>query len=258
MSSTRAEQMEAPVFYAPPECLTDTIVRLPAEEGRHAVNVIRLKPADMVIVIDGLGTAYRGEIKSLSADGQVLVRVHSQLRGFGEPAAIVTLAAGLSSGSKFDTVVEKGTELGVKRFVPLVTRKSKVRLDDPRKARARITRLERVALAAAKQCRRSYRPEMSLPVSFDDYIRETDRDSLNLVFHVSQGRTTTLEEAVAGHTTKRLSLLVGPESGFDPDEVEAAVDAGYKVVSLGPRVLRAETAGPTAVALVMHLLGELR
>jgi 16S rRNA (uracil1498-N3)-methyltransferase len=250
--------MEAPIFYAPPECLSDNIIRLPSDEAHHAVNVFRLKPADLVVVIDGLGTAYRGEIGGITADGKVQVRVHSQLRGLGEPAAIVTLAAGLSGASKFDSVVEKGTELGVKRFVPVVTRKSKVRLDDPRKARARVTRLERIALAAVKQCRRSYRPEISLPVGFDDYIRETDRDSLNLIFHVSSGRTTALEKAVGDNKTKRLSLLVGPESGFERDEVEAAVAAGYVMVSLGSRVLRTETAGPTAVALVMQLLGELR
>jgi 16S rRNA (uracil1498-N3)-methyltransferase len=249
--------MQAPIFYAPPELIEGGLVRLPDDEARHAITVLRLKKSEPVIVIDGLGTAYRGTVAKISRRKAVDVAVHAAIRNFGEPSVILTLAAGLSSGYKFDNVVARGTELGVKRFVPVLTAKSKVRLDDPPRARARVTRLEKVALAAAKQCRRAYRPEVSVPVSFAEYIRETDGESLNLVFH-PEPKARPLDSILGDSRPKRVSLLVGPESGFTDEEVEAAAAAGFVPVSLGCRVLRAETAGPAVVALIMHLMDELR
>ncbi len=249
--------MQAPIFYAPPELIAGGVVHLPDDEARHAVAVLRLRKSDPVIVIDGLGTAYRGIVAKISRRKAVELTVHAEIRNFGEPSVILTLAAGLSSGYKFDNVVARGTELGVKRFVPVLTSKSKVRLEDPRRARARVTRLEKVALAAAKQCRRAYRPEVSVPVGFAEYIRETDGESLNLIFHPA-AKARPLADTLDDSRPKRVSLLVGPESGFIDEEVEVAVAAGFVPVSLGCRVLRTETAGPAVVTLVMHLMDELR
>ncbi|MCK4631630.1 MAG: 16S rRNA (uracil(1498)-N(3))-methyltransferase [candidate division Zixibacteria bacterium] len=248
--------MEPPVFYAPPESFEGDDVSLSADESRHATRVMRLTLGAQVIVIDGLGSAWRGTISRVGPRKPVEVRLHAEVRNFGEPAVILTLAAGLSSGSKFDTVVEKGTELGVKRFVPLLTEKSMVKVEDPRRGRSRRTRLEKVALAAIKQCRRSYRPEVTVPTKFSDYLSETETDSINLIFHPSASRET-LNDILAGQKPRRVSLLLGPEAGFSEDELEAAVKAGYTLVSLGERILRTENAAPTATALVMNLLGEL-
>jgi 16S rRNA (uracil1498-N3)-methyltransferase len=249
--------MEPPVFYAPPECRDDDLIRLPDNESRHAVTVLRLSRADLVIVVDGLGTAYRGEISRIGNRRGVEVRIHSEIRNFGEPAVILTLAAALSTGAKLDAVIEKGTELGVKRFVPIISEKSKVKLDDPEKAAARTRRWERVALAAIKQCRRSYRPDISLPTGLTSFLRQADTESLRLVFHPGNNAGA-LERMRPPNRVKRVTLLVGPESGFTADEVRQANDAGFTTVSLGPRILRTETAGPVACALVMNMLGELR
>ncbi|MDD3731227.1 MAG: RsmE family RNA methyltransferase [candidate division Zixibacteria bacterium] len=248
--------MELPIFYAPPNNITDLEIILPAEESRHATGVLRLKKGAMVLVVNGLGEGYRGEIRTVGTAG-VKVRIHSRIRNFGEPAVRLTLAAGMSAGSKFDTMVEKGTELGVKRFVPVITEKSKVKMEDARRAGSRVARLERVALAALKQCRRSYRPDIALPLSFMDYLKEYDSEALNLIF--TPGRNARpLEELKLDKTLKRINLLVGPEAGFSPEELEVALKTGYQPVSLGERILRAETAGPVVCALIMFLMGELR
>jgi len=247
-----------PVFYAPPEAVVESIITLPEAEARHAVKVMRLHEADMVLVVDGLGTAYRGEISHIAPrKPAVTIRVHHVLRNFGEPSVRLTLAAGLSSGEKFDTVIQKGTELGVKRFVPIVTGKAKVRLDDPKRAAARVRRLEKVALAAIKQARRAYRPDIALPAALAAFLAETDADAANLLFHPSTTARPFEADLIPADIT-RVSLLVGPESGFSEDEVRLAVEAGFTAVSLGPRILRAETAGPVVCALVMNALGELR
>jgi 16S rRNA (uracil1498-N3)-methyltransferase len=249
--------MELPIFYCPPELRRDDIIELPADESHHAISVMRLSQADRVIVVDGVGTAYRGEIARIVGGKKVEVRLHLEIRNFGEPAVVLTLAAGLSVGSKFDTVVQEGTELGVKRFVPIISERSKVKLDDPTKASAKTRRLERVALAAIKQCRRSYRPDISLPVSFAEYMKQADSEDLKLIFQPGD-RVPSLEQIRIDAQTKRITALVGPESGFTPDEVDLAGKAGFILVSLGPRILRTETAGPVACALVMNMLGELR
>ncbi len=251
------EKARQPVFYAPPDHRSDDLIELPVGESRHALKVMRARRGDMVIVVDGCGVAYRGEILGVVARETVQVRIHAELRNFGEPLVRLQLAAGLSSVSKFDSLVQKGTELGVARFVPLICRTAKVKLDDPKKAATRVKRLGKVALASIKQCRRSLLPQITLPMTLDDLLQETDADSVNLMFHPSKTGLA-LQDVLAGTDTRQVSILVGPESGFTSDEEEAAVKAGYQAVSLGSRILRTETAGPVACALVMSLLGELR
>jgi 16S rRNA (uracil1498-N3)-methyltransferase len=247
--------MNTPVFYAPSEHWGNGLITLPAPEAHHAQDVLRLRSGALVTVVDGLGQAADGEL--LPAGGRKLtVRIHSIIRNFGEPYIKLTLAAGLSAGSKFDEVVEKGTEIGVCRFVPLITEKSKIRLDDAAKAKTKAARLEKVALAAIKQCRRSYRPDIALPTKFPQFVKETESSSLNLIFVPVDAAIPLSRLEVAGGV-RRASLLVGPESGFSSDEVQLALAAGYRAVSLGPRILRTETAGPVCAALVMQRLGEL-
>jgi len=247
--------VEPPIFYAPPDQLLNDTVELPRTESHHALTVMRLKPAAIVMVVDGVGNACRGEILAGGKEN-VRVRVHSRRRDFGEPAVRLTLAAGLSIASKFDEIVEKGTELGVKRFVPIISEKSKVRIEDASRARAKVTRLEKVALAAMKQCRRSYRPEISVPVNLEQFLREVDRESLNLIF-VPSKPSRPLDQLKIESGTKRATVLVGPEAGFSDEEVDQAIAAGFIPVSMGSRILRAENAAPVACALVMHALGEL-
>lgn len=245
-----------PLFYAPPERIEANQATLDKTETQHLSKVLRLKKAAMVMVVDGLGMAYRGEIEKIGRQ-ETVVRLHSQLRNFGEPTVRVTLAGSLSTGDKFDSVVQKGTELGVKRFVPILSERSMVNLSDPKRIKNRIRRLEKVALASIKQCQRSYRPDIAAPVSLEDFLKETDPEALNLIFHTARGAKP-FNRVKIPSDTKRASLLVGPESGFADGEAEMAIQAGYQLVSLGERVLRTETAGPIVCALLMNALGELR
>lgn len=248
--------MQPPLFFAPPEARTGDDIVLPPSEARHAVKVMRLRAGAIVVVIDGFGNAFRAEVAKAST-AKVLVRVHSQLRDYGEPTVHLTLASGLSVGLKYDSVVKRGTELGVKRFVPLLTQKSVVTLEDPRRARARVTRLERVALSAVKQCRRSCLPQIALPIGYNEFLKDHDPDDLGLIFHGGR-KVSSLDDVPLGLQTKRVTLVVGPESGFTDDEIDRATAAGFMPVGLGSRILRSETAAPVAAALVMDRLGELR
>lgn len=248
--------MSIPVFYAPPGNRTGDCISLPSTEAHHAAVVMRLSVGDRVIVVDGCGMGYRGEIRSVSKKA-VEVAIIAEVRNFGECATRVTFAGGLSAGVKFDTVVEKGTELGVKRFVPIISEKSKVKLDDPARAASRRNRLEKVALAAMKQCRRSYRPEIATPLTLRQFLDESDRSDLNLAFLPGE-KSVSLDAVQFASNVGRVSILVGPESGFSETEADRILSAGFTPVSLGPRILRTETAGPVAIALLMYALGELK
>lgn len=248
--------MLPPLFYAPLANRDGDMIALPPDEARHAVKVLRLETGAIVVVVDGQGNACRGEVASISTR-KTTVRVHSEIRDFGEPSVRLTLAAGLSVGSKFDSVVQRGTELGVTRFVPLITGKSKVTLDDPKRARTKVNRWTKVALASMKQCRRSVLPEIATPTTFETFLSQLDPADHTLIFHTGSD-SVGIDSIEFPDRVRRVSLLVGPESGFSDDEMRLAADAGLTVVNLGQRVLRTETAGPTVTALVMANLGEFR
>ena len=248
--------MLPPLFYAPPDCREGEIIALPALEARHAARVLRLERGAIIVVANGLGDACRAELMTVSAKS-VTARVHSEIREMGEPAVRLTLAAGLSTGMKFDSVVQGGTELGVSRFIPLLTEKSKVAVEDPARARTKLSRWRNVAIAAMKQCRRSRIPEVSAPTPFRKFLQQYDRADTGLIFH--PGSTAASLDSLSLLTgVKRVMLAVGPESGFSEEEIDAARKAGFTCVNLGKRILRTETAGPVTVALVMSRLGEFR
>lgn len=249
--------MYPPVFYASPKSFEEDIVTLNANESRHAAKVLRLSKGAIVIIIDGLSNGYRGEIIKIGKDKSVIVKLHSQIRNFGEPDHIVTLASGLSTGFKFDSIVEKGTELGIKRFVPLITEKSKVRLDNLNKTQNKLARYNKVALAAAKQCRRSFIPDIAMPIKFTDFLNEIDDQSTNIIFH--PGKTSAqFTKEIFNTVFKRITLIIGPESGFSDTELDLAKKINIIQIQLGERILRTETAGPTVTALTMNYLDEFR
>ncbi len=248
--------MEAPVFYAPPDALTDNVITLSTAESSHALKVMRLRKGDEVVVVDGCGVAYRGAVLEAKPKSKILVKVTNIARQFGEPVVHLTLAAALSTAAKFDVIVQKGTELGVSRFVPVISEKSKVRIEDEKKAAAKVKRLQKVALAAIKQCRRSLLPAIEPPTALSGLLKATDPDAVKLLFHPDPAAKP-LSPDLFGAAQRRATILVGPESGFSRLEADAAVEAGFRLVTLGPRILRAETAGPVACALVMDRFGEL-
>ena len=249
--------MATPIFYINPNSINDNTAFLDKTESHHAHKVMRLKKGAVIIMVDGLGNGYRGEIMKIGRTNPTEIKIHTQIRNFGEPDVKLTLACGLSTGHKFDTTIEKGTELGVSRFVPLFTEKSKIKLEDPKRIKSKQNRHKKVALAAIKQCQRSYIPEVCLPVSFDEYLKEIDPESVNLIFHPSK-TSRSIYDIEFNDEIKRINLLIGPESGFSDEEIDKASDKSVIPVTIGQRILRTETAGPVICGIIMHQLGQLR
>ena len=240
-------------FFVPPESISGDAVTFDAAQAHQLRNVLRLSPGARVIVLDNTGIEYEIELTALERDaasGKVCARCPSA----GEPHLSLTLYQSLIKGDRFEWVLQKGTELGVSAFVPLICQRTV--LQDPRRVEKKRPRWERIIREAAEQSGRGRLPRLLAPASFPDAchgsIQEADLALILWVGTTTKGLSTTLRAGL-----KRVALLVGPEGGFAPDEVSLAQGCGLDAVSLGPRILRAETAGIVASAIVLSELGEM-
>jgi 16S rRNA (uracil1498-N3)-methyltransferase len=235
-------------LFVPPEQIAE-LVRLEPAQSRHLETVLRLATGAEVEVFDGRGSSWPARIESAG-----LLRLGAR-KGPDPGGADVWLAQSLAKGEKLELVVQKATELGATRILPLAVERSIVRLDRER-AERRVARLRQIAQEAARQSGRSDVPALDAPCTLADLAGllrdEPGRRGLLLDPDERQLR---LSQAARG--ASRLLLAVGPEGGFTPLERAQASEAGFALVGLGRRVLRTETAGLAALAIVQHLSGEL-
>jgi 16S rRNA (uracil1498-N3)-methyltransferase len=236
-------------FFVPNDVLSGREVKLPPELGRRLASVLRLKPGERVLLGDGAGCDHEAELVSVSSRG-VTVKIHSERPSPPEPAVEVVLYQSLIRPQRFELALEKGTELGVTRFVPLLTQRVEVKTAG---GSQRAERWRRIVTEAAEQCGRGRVPAIDAPMLFEGAVASAP--GLKLL-PWEEERSAGLRSAIAtlSEPPKIVSLFIGPEGGISDDEAALARGAGCLTVSLGPRVLRSETAGIVAVALVMEAL----
>ncbi len=238
-------------FYVKPSDVMEDSLVLTGEEARHAIQVLRHKKGDRIVVSDGLGKTYEGEVLSVFAK-ELEVRMLKSETGKNEPKTEVTLAIGLTKGEKLDWLVEKATEMGVLAIWPFFARYSEVRWDG-KQAEKNVSRWQRIALAAFKQCGRSVVPRVEVLQNLAEVINRKG-DSDLIVAHPVENAISVFK----GHSLgQRVLAAVGPEGGFAPEELEAVRQAGGQLVSLGPRRLRTETAGLVMLAKALSIKAEL-
>jgi len=240
-------------FTLPPERVVDGRVTFDAGESRHLARVLRLRPGDTVVATDGAGRDYTVRLDTVgeAATGTVLAAE----RGTPESPLAITLVQGVPKGDKMEAIVRAVTELGVARVRPALCERTIVRLE-PGRWRDRVRRWQRVAREAAKQCGRAVIPDVEAPRSLTEWLAASEPSDLALCFW--EGGGVSLTQALSGAPAPRSALVVvGPEGGLSPAEVDAARARGLTVTSLGPRILRTETAGPAVVALLQARFGDL-
>ena len=249
-------QMSRRRFFAPPDAFNKHSVTLTGDEAKHLREVLRLKVGDDVFVFDGTGKEFRCKVTSARRD-VTLLEIDEQVEPARPESPLqLTLAVALLKGEKFDLVVQKATELGVTQILPVTTQHADIRLRDSADAEKRIKRWQRIALEAAKQSGRSMVPNVATPTSFTSLITEED-ESVRIMFSERDGSG--LNTVVAGDLTAgRCTVLVGSEGGWSDEEIVMARTNGWQIVTLGGRILRAETAAITAMVLMQHQLGDLR
>ena len=250
-------------FHAPPAAFASdgASVVLSREESAHLTNVLRLRAGDEAFVFDGAGREFRCMVaEARGRDGRARLACLEEVAAQRpESSLALTLAVALLKSEKFDTVVQKATELGVVRVVPVVTTRADVRLRAGRAAEARVARWQRLALEAAKQSGRALVPAVGAPLSLAALLRgEGLTGGARLLFTERGGRglRETVSEWAAPATA--LTALTGPEGGWADEELAQAQATGWQLVTLGGRILRAETAAVVVAALLQHLCGDLR
>ena len=248
-------------FYAPLSAFDSSLTRitLASEEARHLREVLRLKVGDEVYVFNCAGKEFQCRVEETRRDAAHLMVVREVAAARPESPLHLTLAVALLKGEKFDLVVQKATELGVTVIVPVVTKLADIRLRDESDVLKRMTRWRRIALEAAKQSGRATVPDISIPVAFATLVLEavTEAQSICLMFSERDGQPLTETRKLLTAKATRLTALVGSEGGWTDEEIMIARDAGWRIITLGGRTLRAETAAIAVAVLLQHFAGDL-
>ncbi len=227
---------------------TDYLVRGAA--ASHIARVLRLKEGDLLTLFDGRGGEYGAQIQALHKE-VVATKLQEQRAIERESPLHLTLAQGVSRGERMDLVVQKATELGVQRIVPVLTERSVVRLDEQR-AGKKLQHWRAIAIAACEQCGRNRVPDVAAPMALHELFADIPPQSTRVL--LSPDGTLRASD-LAKHAT--LAVLIGPEGGLTQAEAQGAVAAGFQKMRLGPRILRTETAALAALAALQHTCGDL-
>ncbi|MDO9573492.1 MAG: 16S rRNA (uracil(1498)-N(3))-methyltransferase [Candidatus Contubernalis sp.] len=244
-------------FFIEPEDINEeegtAVIR--GEPVKHIGRVLRMGKGDSLVLADGRGFSYLGTIAKVDKDA-VQVDIIEKLSRNAEPPIQVILAQALAKGEKMDLVVQKSTELGVQEIIPFICRRSVVKVS-PENAQRKVQRWQKIAKGAAEQSHRDRIPNIKEIASLDNLLSQAQDVDL-LLFLWEQEKQMGIKEVLkAQGEVHRVMLLVGPEGGFTEEEAELAKSRGAIPVSLGPRILRTETAACAAVTMVLYELGDL-
>lgn len=224
--------------------------RISGTDYRHIVKVLRLREGDDITLFDECSKEYTGKIRALGSMDVVIDILSSRIVTTESPLEI-TLLQGLPKGDKMDYIVEKATELGVHRIVPVITERSQTRAADKK------NRWERIAVEASKQCGRTKPPVIENTLNFTEAIKYNNDSRLSLIFHVESKCSINDYLKYSLQLPNTIIVLIGPEGGFSEKEVLLACEMGFTSLGLGPRTLRTETASIAVLSIIQFHHGDL-
>ena len=239
-------------FYIEKSDITENIAVITGEEAQHISRVLRMKKGDNVTLCDGEGMFYEATLTDFS-DKTVTAEISSSRKAETEPFVELTIFQGVPKNPKLETIVQKLTEIGAVRIVPVDTKRAVAKLDKS----AKVDRLRKIAREAAKQSKRGIVPEVMDAMSFKNAVKMASEADLSIIAYEEEVETS-LKTALTGKTPKTVSVMIGPEGGFEKDEVEFAKANGLISITLGKRILRTETAPLVISAAVLYELGEMQ
>lgn len=242
-------------FFVPKENITLSNAVISGDDVKHIYKVLRLEAGDKITVNDCSGTEYLGEIQEVNKT-QVTVNLLEKLEVNNEAPINVYLYQGLPKSAKMDLIAQKCTELGVKEITPVITERVVVKSEIGEFKK--VDRWNRIALEACKQSKRSLIPEINTPIEFEELLEKLKSMDLIVVpYENESGFGIKNLAAVHKGEVKDVAIVIGPEGGFEEFEIEELKKAGAYIVTLGPRILRTETAGFVCTSLLMYEFGDL-
>ena len=242
-------------FFAEPGQIGEKEIVITGADVNHIRNVLRMRTGEEVLIADGRGAEYRCKLTDLS-ENEVRAQILWKLDGNAELASAITLFQGLPKSDKMDLIVQKCVELGVDRIVPVSTKRAVVKLD-AKKEETRLKRWNTISESAAKQSGRGVIPEVSGVMPFGKALEEAKKlDVLLIPYERAEHMAETRRVMGEIRPGQSVGIFIGPEGGFEESEVEEAVAAGARAITLGRRILRTETAGLAVMAMLGYLLEE--
>lgn len=238
-------------FFTDAGCIGSDSITITGDDVKHISKVLRLRAGDEITVCDSCGSDYLCVIADISQT-QVEAKILSKALNKAESPLHITVYQGLPKSDKMDYIVQKCVELGAVNIVPVATARAVVKLHDEEKKR---TRWQKIATEAAKQCGRGIIPSVGKVTDFDKVIDSLEPDALNILPYENEDDRR-LRQALTGYAGNKVNIIIGPEGGFDPEEISAAEQKGIHIVTLGPRILRTETAPIAAISAIMYELGD--
>lgn len=225
------------------------------EDAHHLKKSLRIKNGDSIVVCDGVGKDYIAKVESMENDA-VLIRLSEEFHKNGEPELKVNLYTAITKGEGFEYAIRKCIEAGVHSINPIITERTVVNLPDS-KIDKKAERWNKIAEEAAKQSGRSLIPNVAFPKKIDTVLETLSPNELSIICYVDEGTLTLKEVFNKNASPKIINIFIGPEGGFTEKEWKIALSKGAFSVTLGKRILKAETAGLFVTAAAMYEYDEL-
>lgn len=241
-------------FFVEPKIIKNGFVPIEGQDAIHITRVLRLGKGDRILILDGCGKSYEAVIEKAARD-RVVCAVTGELPVARTAGPRLTLVQGMPKGEKMDRIVKKCTELGISRIIPLACERAVVKLEGD-KTRSRRERWQRIAREASQQCRRPDVPLVDLPADWDQVLQGLGQAAA-LIPWEEEGDLTLKHFLRENEPQEQVYIFIGPEGGFTPSEVDRALSHSVRPVTLGPRILRTETAGLAAVTMILYQWGDL-
>jgi 16S rRNA (uracil1498-N3)-methyltransferase len=241
-------------FYVPQPRIEKGMLKVEGEEVKHIRKVLRLKGGDEITVFDGLGKEFEGTLveEGLSS---VVIRIENVYSSKRDSPLEMTLAQSLLKGQKMDYLIQKATELGVKEIIPFLSSRSVPLLEKSGRLK-RHRRWERIAIEASKQCGRGVVPKIGSLQDYSEMLQKGSPNALRLILWEREGIK--LKELFEkSEKRKKIFFVIGPEGGFSQEEVDEAKGAGFIPITLGGRILRAETASLCFLGILQYEQGDM-
>jgi 16S rRNA (uracil1498-N3)-methyltransferase len=242
-------------FFSPQELTVGKPAVISGSDAVHISRVLRLKNGDVIAVFDGRGHAFECRIESVSPDA-VTVIVEKDRASNRESQVHITLAQAMLKSKKMDTLVRQATELGVSRWAPFFSERS-VPTPDRKRMTARVERWNKISREALKQCGRDIFMEVLPPTTMEEVLKQGQACDRKIIFWECESASVETPLPELPERIHSLMVVVGPEGGFSAREVELATSLGYETLSLGPRILKAETAAIAAAVLMQYRFGDM-
>jgi 16S rRNA (uracil1498-N3)-methyltransferase len=240
-------------FFIEPELCHGETISITGEDYNHIKNVLRLKCGEQITISNGADREYICEIVDYT-DSEVIAKIVDILGSHAELSTEITLYQGYPKADKMELIIQKAVELGAVRIVPVMTRRSVVKLDE-KKANKKVERFNAIALSAAKQSKRGVIPVVEPVMSYKEALEDAKKLEMKLIpYEDAKGIAHSREVIQEARGKQSIGIFIGPEGGFEEQEVEAAMAIGAESITLGRRILRTETAGMAVLSILMFAL----